>query len=120
MKGISPKRSPTRPLHEHQTAASQTDWQRLNSMTEEEITRAAEADTDNLPLSDPFFKTARRLPSSALLKEAKQQRTLRLVYAMKMLQTAMEGEAEKVGLKSEEDVTVIIETMRDTEKYDPR
>ena len=38
------------------------------------------------------------------------------VYAMKMLQTAMEGEAEKAGLKSEEDVTTMIAAMRDEEK----
>lgn len=35
------------------------------------------------------------------------------VYAMKMLQTAMEGEAEKAGIKSDEDVTAIIAAMRD-------
>ena len=65
-------------LREVQAAASQTDWQRLNNMTDEEIIRTAEADRDNLPLDDPFFETARRLPPSALLKEAKQQITLRL------------------------------------------
>ncbi len=35
------------------------------------------------------------------------------VYAMKMLQTAMEGEAEKAGIESDEDVTAIIAEMRD-------
>ena len=35
------------------------------------------------------------------------------IYAMKMLQTAMEGEAEKAGIKSDEDVTAIIAEMRD-------
>ena len=65
-------------LREAQAAASQTDWQRLNNMTDEEITRTAEADTDNLPLDDPFFETARRLPPADLLKEAKQQITLRI------------------------------------------
>ena len=65
-------------LREAQAAVSQTDWQRLNDMPDEEITRAAETDTDNLPLDDPFFETARRLPPSALLKEAKQQITLRI------------------------------------------
>lgn len=34
------------------------------------------------------------------------------VYAMKMLQTAMEGEAEKAGLKSDEDVAAMIGDMR--------
>ena len=38
------------------------------------------------------------------------------VYAMKMLQTAMTGEAEKAGLKSEEDVMAMIAAMRDEEK----
>ena len=65
-------------LREVKAAASQTDWQRLNKMTDAEITSAAEADTDNLPLDDPFFETARHLPPSALLKEAKQQITLRI------------------------------------------
>ena len=65
-------------LRDAQAAASQTDWQRLKDMPDEEITRAAESDPDNLPLDDPFFETARRLPPSALLKEAKQQITLRI------------------------------------------
>jgi uncharacterized protein (DUF4415 family) len=65
-------------LGEAKASVSQTDWQRLNNMTDEEITRAAESDPDNLPLGDPFFETARRLPPSALLKEAKQQITLRI------------------------------------------
>ena len=34
------------------------------------------------------------------------------VYAMKMLQTAMEGEAEKAGLKSDADVAAMINAMR--------
>ena len=34
------------------------------------------------------------------------------IYAMKMLQTAMEGEAEKAGLKSDEDVSAMIAEMR--------
>lgn len=38
------------------------------------------------------------------------------VYAMKMLQTAMAGEAEKAGLQSEDDVTAMIAAMRDEEK----
>ena len=79
MKRASHKTPATRmTLREAQATASQTDWQRLNDMPDEDITRAAEADTDNLPLDDPFFETARRLPPSALLKEAKQQITLRI------------------------------------------
>lgn len=65
-------------LRDAQASASQTDWQRLKDMPDEEIIRAAESDADNLPLDDPFFETARRLPPSALLKEAKQQITLRI------------------------------------------
>jgi AbrB family looped-hinge helix DNA binding protein len=38
------------------------------------------------------------------------------VYAMKMLQTAMTGEATKAGLQSEGDVTAMIAAMRDEEK----
>jgi AbrB family looped-hinge helix DNA binding protein len=34
------------------------------------------------------------------------------VYAMKMLQTAMAGEAEKAGLRSDDDVTSMIMEMR--------
>ena len=34
------------------------------------------------------------------------------IYAMKMLQTAMEGEAEKAGIKSDEDITAMIAEMR--------
>lgn len=73
------KKPPTRmTLREAQDAGSQTDWQRLYDMPDEAVTSAAEADPDNLPLDDPFFETARRLPPSALLKEAKQQITLRI------------------------------------------
>lgn len=79
MKRASQKTPPTRmTLRDAQAAASQTDWQRVKDMPDEAITAAAEADADNLPLDDPFFETARRLPPSALLKEAKQQITLRI------------------------------------------
>ena len=37
------------------------------------------------------------------------------VYAMKMLQTAMEGEAEKAGLNSDDDVIKMIMEMRSKE-----
>ena len=73
------KKPPTRmTLREAQEAGSQTDWQRLRDMPDKAVTSAAETDPDNLPLDDPFFETARRLPPSALLKEAKQQITLRI------------------------------------------
>jgi AbrB family looped-hinge helix DNA binding protein len=38
------------------------------------------------------------------------------VYAMKMLQTAMAGEAEKAGLRSDDDVTAMIMEMRADER----
>lgn len=65
-------------LRDAQAAESKTDWQRLKDMPDAAITLAAEKDADNLPLDDPFFETARRLQPSALLKEAKQQITLRI------------------------------------------
>jgi AbrB family looped-hinge helix DNA binding protein len=34
------------------------------------------------------------------------------IYAMKMLQAALDGEAEKVGIKSDDDVSAIIAEMR--------
>lgn len=38
------------------------------------------------------------------------------VYAMKMLQSSMEGEAEKVGLHSDEDVVDLVKKMRSEEQ----
>jgi AbrB family looped-hinge helix DNA binding protein len=38
------------------------------------------------------------------------------LYAMKMLQTAMNGEAEKAGIASDEDVSAMIAEMRAEEK----
>lgn len=79
MKSESSKKPTSRmALRDTQAAESKTDWQRLHDMSDEAITSAAETDPDNLPLDDPFFETARRLPPSALLKEAKQQITLRI------------------------------------------
>lgn len=37
----------------------QTDWRRLDAMTDEQITAAAEADPDARPLDEEFWKTAR-------------------------------------------------------------
>lgn len=37
------------------------------------------------------------------------------VYAMKMLQTAMDGEAEKAGLRSDDDVVEMLMEMRSEE-----
>lgn len=38
------------------------------------------------------------------------------VYAMKLLQTSMTGEAEKAGLRSDEDVTALVMEMRSEKK----
>lgn len=38
------------------------------------------------------------------------------VYAMKILQAAMEGEAEKAGLRSDDDVASLVMEMRSEEK----
>lgn len=38
------------------------------------------------------------------------------VYAMKMLQSSMEGEAEKAGLHSEKDVVELVKKMRSEEQ----
>lgn len=57
---------------------SQTDWSRIASMTDDEITLAANSDSDALPLDDTFFAIARRLSPKSLLKKAKQQVTLRI------------------------------------------
>lgn len=79
MKNSSNKNPRTRmTLRDAQTAESKTGWQRLKDMPDTAATLAAEEDADNLPLDDPFFETARRLQPSALLKEAKQQITLRI------------------------------------------
>ena len=39
-----------------------------------------------------------------------------VVYAMKMLQSSMEGEAEKAGLCSDEDVVDLVKKMRSEEQ----
>lgn len=38
------------------------------------------------------------------------------VYAMKMLQSSMEGEAKKAGLRSDEDVVALVGKMRSEEQ----
>jgi uncharacterized protein (DUF4415 family) len=65
-------------LNEVKESESKTDWRRVQAMSDEDITRAAESDQDALPLDDPFFATARRLLPQTLLKENKQQITLRI------------------------------------------
>ena len=43
----------------YREAESQTDWERVDSMTDEEIEEAAWSDPDALPLDDDFWKDAR-------------------------------------------------------------
>ena len=38
------------------------------------------------------------------------------VYAMKMLQSSMKGEAEKAGLRSDDDVVALVRKMRSEEQ----
>ena len=38
------------------------------------------------------------------------------IYAMKMLQSSMEGEAEEAGLRSDEDVVDLVKKMRSKEQ----
>jgi uncharacterized protein (DUF4415 family) len=40
---------------------TETDWERVKAMTEEEIEEGARSDPDNPPLDDEFFRTARRI-----------------------------------------------------------
>jgi uncharacterized protein (DUF4415 family) len=78
MKSVSEKKVTRPSLTVVRDATSKTDWPRLQSMSEKDITQAAAGDPDALPLDDPFFEAARNLPLSALLKEGKRQITLRL------------------------------------------
>lgn len=56
------------------TLKGRTDWQRLRSMTEAEITARAEADADAQPTSPEFWKSARLV----MPPQGKKQITLRL------------------------------------------
>ena len=56
MKNASHKTQPIRmTLRDAQAVDSKTDWQLLKDMPDAAITLAAEVDSDNLPLDDPFF-----------------------------------------------------------------
>ncbi len=43
---------------------TRTDWERVRSMTEEEIEEGARSDPDNPPLDEEFFKRAKRITSA--------------------------------------------------------
>ena len=47
-----------------------TDWARVDALTEEEITATAETDPDNLPLTEKRAKTRRRLWTTKFIRRA--------------------------------------------------
>ena len=57
---------------------SQTDWARVEAMTDAEVTANALADPDNPPLGDDFFEKARRVRLDDLLPETKERVSIRL------------------------------------------
>ncbi|MFI3271518.1 MAG: BrnA antitoxin family protein [Pseudomonadota bacterium] len=57
---------------------SLTDWERVRTMDDAEITAAALSDPDALPLDDAFFAVAKRMPPSQLVRATKPQITLRI------------------------------------------
>jgi uncharacterized protein (DUF4415 family) len=57
---------------------SQTDWARVDAMTDAEATANALADPDNPPLGDDFFEKARRVRLDDLLPETKERVSIRL------------------------------------------
>ena len=57
----------------YRVAESQTDWARVDALTEEEIEEAARADPDNQPLDDAFWKDA-----EIVFPEGKERVTMRL------------------------------------------
>ena len=57
----------------YREAESQTDWARVDGLTEEEIEEAARSDPDNPLLDDEFWKDA-----EILLPEGKERVTMRL------------------------------------------
>ncbi|WP_428559485.1 MAG: BrnA antitoxin family protein [Solidesulfovibrio sp. DCME] len=57
---------------------SQTDWKRVDAMTDEELTANALSDPDNPPLPDDFFEKAKRVRLEDLLPEAKERVCIRL------------------------------------------
>ncbi len=63
---------------ELRTMQSQTDWQRVAAMTDEELTAHALSDPDNPPLPDDFFEKAKRVRLEDLLPETKERVCIRL------------------------------------------
>lgn len=57
---------------------SETDKARLDGVTDEEITAAAMADTENPPLGDDFFEKAKRVKLEDFMPAPKEKVCLRL------------------------------------------
>lgn len=52
-----------------QAMEDNTDWARLNAMTEEEIETAAQADPDNPPLTEAELKKLKRVPNPKEIRQ---------------------------------------------------
>lgn len=57
---------------------SQTNWERVEAMTDAELTANALSDPDNPPLPDDFFEKAKRVRLADLLPETKERVCIRL------------------------------------------
>lgn len=57
---------------------SQTDWARVDAMTDEELTANALSDPDNPPLDDAFFEKAKQMRLEDFLPASKEKVCLRL------------------------------------------
>ena len=57
---------------------SQTDWARVDAMTDEALTANAMSDPDNPPLDDAFFEQAKRMRLEDFMPAAKEKICLRL------------------------------------------
>jgi len=63
---------------ERRNMKSQTNWERVEAMTDEELTANALSDPDNPPLPDDFFEKAKRVRLEDLLPETKERVCIRL------------------------------------------
>lgn len=66
------KHSPDHAEHEHVgplTLMTETDWSRLQAMTEEELHQNALADPDNPPLTDEQLSRMRRVPNPQEIRQ---------------------------------------------------
>ncbi|QLA17213.1 BrnA antitoxin family protein [Desulfolutivibrio sulfoxidireducens] len=57
---------------------SQSDWPRVDAMTDEELTANALSDADNQPLDDAFFERAKRVRLEDFMPATKEKVCLRL------------------------------------------